>query len=149
MATTTVYGPAAQSLLAGEFGVLAGSTSLRCALFTSTYVPTGDERYFSALTGEVADASYARQTLTNVTVTYDAVADTTILDCDDVTFPNLTASIRYIVFFRHVETAAVFDPAISPLLLYWNLGAADEVSSAAPYVVTIDATGLLRLTKGA
>lgn len=144
MATTTVYGPAAQSLLAGEFGVIAGSTSLKCALFTSTYVPDPDlHRYLSQITGEVADASYARQTLALVTVTYNAATDVTTVDCDDITFPNLTATMRYVVFFRDT-----LDPATSPLLLYWDLGA-DETSTAAPYAITIDATGLLRLSKGA
>lgn len=137
-----VFNPLAQSLMAGELGVLDASTTIKCALFGPTYVPDPDFRYLDQLQGEIVDASYARQTLTGVVVTYSATTDTTTLDANDVTFPNLSATVRYVCFFRDVGGAA----ATSPLICFWDLGA-DEVSAAAPYVVTLPALGLVTMTK--
>lgn len=142
MALTYVFGGATLSLLAAEFGMVDASSSLRCALFTSAWTPNGDLRYLSEMSGEVTDASYARQPLTGVVVTYDPAMDATVLNADDVTFPNLTAVVRYVVFFRDGGT-----PEASPLLVYWDLQA-PETSTAAPYVVTIDPAGLLRIVAG-
>lgn len=144
--TARVFGPAAQSLLRGEFGDVtlvapaAGAVTLKALLIQGGYTAQPDARYRSELTFEVTDASYTAGgvALTNVTVTYDAVTNTTTLDCDDVTFPNLTATIGCIVFYRDTGVAAT-----SPLLVDWVLDPA-ETSTTAPYVLTIAPEGLLR-----
>lgn len=139
MATARAFGPLGQSLAAGALGSLAGATDLQCALFTSALVPTYDEQYLLALTGEVADASYARRTLTGVTVTYDTSANVTVVDCDDIIFPMLTATVRWVVFFRDT-----LDPATSPLLVIWDL-LANESSAGADYTLIVDPGGLIRI----
>lgn len=143
--TTHIYGPSVQGLLTGEFGDLRVAGVLKASLHTSVYVPNADHRYRSELAGEVSHASYTAggKALTGVAVTYDALTNTVKLDCNDVIFPLLSATIRYVVFYREVLSAGTPAPTLSPLALYWNLGA-DDVSTSADYTVVISADGLLR-----
>lgn len=137
--TARIFGPTVAALLAGEFGDVRAAGALKAALFT--VAPPADARFLSDLTGEVADASYTAGgvALTTVVVTYDAVTNTSTLDCDDVTFANLTASgIIAVVFYRATGVATT-----SPLLVAWDISPA-EASAAAPYVLTIAVEGLLR-----
>lgn len=137
--TARIFGPTVQSLLKGEFGDVTAAGALKAALFT--VAPSADARYLSELTGQVADASYTAGgvALTTVTLTYDVATNTVMLDCDDITFANLTATgIIAVVFYRATGVATT-----SSLLLAWDISPA-ESSTAAPYVLTIAVEGLLR-----
>lgn len=137
--TARIFGPTVQSLLRGEFGDVQAAGALKVALFT--VAPSADARYLSELTGQLTDASYTAGgvALTTVLVTYDPVTNTAMLDCDDVTFANLTSTgIVAAVFYRATGVATT-----SPLLVAWDISPA-ESSTAAPYVLTIAVEGLLR-----
>lgn len=123
---------------AGTVPTTAAGVRLKALLVGAA--PSQDLRYSSELTGEVIDASYTPGgvELTNVLVTYDTLTNTMKLDCDDVTFPNLTALVGGVVFYRDTGT-----PATSPLLMDWVVSPAEQ-STTAPYVLTIAPEGLLR-----
>lgn len=138
--TSFVFGPAGQSLLAGQVGDVAVAGALKAMLLTSTYVKNQDARYKSELTNEVVGTNYVAggKALTGVVVTYDAATNKAKLDCDDVTFDNVTVTARYAVFYRDTGVATT-----SPLLVLWDFGA-DVVATTSPFVLEIAATdGLL------
>lgn len=79
--------------------------------------------------------------LTGKTVTYDPATNTQKLDCDDVVWANSTITARYAVFYQQVG-ADLTTPNDDPLLAYWDFGA-DTSSSAGPFTLTINASGLV------
>ena len=136
MATATLYGPALAALTAGAIDW--ATATVECALLDASYTPDQDgHAHASDLTGELTDASYARQTLAGKTSTYDAAANTQHLDADDITFPALSGTFRYAVFLVNTGTAGT-----SPLVAYTDFGA-DQVASGVDVTLQVDAAGVL------
>lgn len=109
------------------------------ALTSDAYIPsqTG-HTHLSDITNELADASYARQSLTGKSQAIDANVLT--LSCDDTTFPALVAaSIRYAVFAMFNTT-----DADSPLLGYWDFGA-NQAANVNDFKVIYHAAGFLTI----
>lgn len=142
--TSKMYGPALQSLVAGEIN-FAGST-VKAMLCTSTYTPNQDtHRYKSSVTNETTGTGYTAGgvTLASKVVSYDSASNTLSLDANDPTWPGATFSFRYLVFYVDTGTAST-----SPLLSYVDFETTQSVT-AATFTYTIPTAGLLTITAAA
>ena len=116
---------------------------IRATLHTVTYVPNKDTNAFvSDLTNEITGTGYTPGgvALANKTVTYDAAADTTIFDADDISLTASTLTWRVIVFSDRTPTTAITQPLIANAV-----GDVDTVSTGGVTTVTFATTGIFRL----
>jgi hypothetical protein len=138
-----LYGQAMLHLARKRADLLGDNIVLR--LHTSLYVPDKDLHDFQDdLTAELATGggyTAGGVSLANKTVTYDAAADTTIFDADDVSIANSTLTWRVATFSDSTPGLATTNP-----LLSYQVGDVDTVSSGGTTTITMPATGILRFT---
>jgi hypothetical protein len=119
--TPYVYDTFLDLLPAGGFAFT--SQIIKALLLDDTYTPSSSHEYVDDLTGEIADGSYARQTLTTKTAT--RTGSEIVLDCDSVVFSALTASnVLYAVFYVHTGMDST-----GHLIGYWDLGTATDFTA--------------------
>lgn len=145
MPTAAWYGQAFQ----GQYGATAGrriawvGDTVNALLTTNTYTQDVDAHDFrDDVTNECSGTNYVAGgvALTGKTLTYDSATNESRLDCDDVTYTNITvANIRKIVFYKVVGTAAT-----DPLLWIYVLDG-DQSVTGADFVVVIAATGAAKI----
>lgn len=136
--TWSVYGPAKTRLVNADID-LNGHTFI-CLLLGTGYTPnlTTDDDLSDIVANEIADAGYARQTLTGVAVSYSG--GTVTFDSNDVSF-GTAATIT-------AKRAAIFDDshASDALLCVVDLNTAGTGSQASSttgtFQITMDATGI-------
>jgi hypothetical protein len=105
------------------------------SLHTSAYTPNQDtDDFFNDATNEVSGGNYARQDLTTSAPAPDTATNTVALGASDTTFPNLTATFRYVVIWKDTGTAST-----SPLLGFMDVGA--QSVSATNFVIDWSDTG--------
>ncbi|PSR64013.1 MULTISPECIES: hypothetical protein [Nocardia] len=131
-----------QSLLNGEISV---AHTWKATLHTASYALDPDNhRYQSSLTNEIPNGNgYTTGGLTvaNKVLAYDAATDTAWVDCDDPVWdPSTLSNVRYCVI-SDVNSGSV---ATNPLILYVDFEA-NKSSDNAPFKVTINTAGILRL----
>lgn len=142
--SSKIYGLSLQSLASAE--VNFGTATVKALLLDSTYVPNQDlHRYRSSLSGEVTGTGYTTGgvTLSNKTVTYDGSTNTMSLGSDNPTWPGLTATFRYLVFYVSTGTSTT-----AALLSYVDFGA-DVVVGGTSFTYVIPAGGFFQLTAAA
>lgn len=138
MAITATLYDSAHKILCGE-GDWPGDT-IKLALVDSTYTP-------SAAHDEWADASGDEITGTNYTAGGESLAnksmDNDMLDADDVTWTNLTATFRYAILY----ISGTKEGLTNPLLAYYLLDdtPADVSVSASDYTIPWSASGVMTL----
>lgn len=140
--TAKLYGPFLQSLAAKEISL--ASDTLKAMLCTSSYAPNQDtHRYKSDVTNEVTGTGYTAggQTLTGVTVTYNATTNTLMLDANDPVWTGSTITARFLVIYDDTPSTT----ATKPLICYWDFGE-DQISSSGNFTATISGSGLATIT---
>lgn len=140
--TSKAYGLFLKSLCNKEVDL--DSDTLKVMLCTSSYTPNQDtHQYKSDVTNEVSGTGYTAggQTLTGVTVAYNASTNTLTLDANDPSWANSTITARYAVFYDSTPGS----DATRPLIAYWDLES-DQVSSSGAFTLTLSASGLVTLT---
>lgn len=140
--TAKLYGPFLQSLANKEVDL--DSDTLKVMLCTSSYSPNQDtHRYKSDVTNEVTGTGYTAggQTLTGVTVTYNATTNTLMLDANDPVWTGSTITARFLVIYDDTPSTA----ATKPLICYWDFGE-DQISSSGNFTATISGSGLATIT---
>lgn len=141
MSIPHLYGKFHQSLLNGEISV---AHNWMATLHTSAYTPDIDaHQYQSSLTSELATGNgytAGGLLLESKVLAYDATNDTAWVDCDDLEWPESTLTARYCVI-SDVNSGAA---ATNPLVGYIDFEA-NKSSDNAPFKVTINAAGILRL----
>ena len=132
-----VYTKCAQSVWAAGIDYL--SHTIKCALFGTTFVQgQNTHRYFSELTGEISGTGYTAGGVTLTGKTLTPGTGTVVLDCDNPSWANMTATgIQYVVFYRDTGT-----PSSSPLISYFDLGTTYSPSGQ-PVTVVVSPSGLL------
>lgn len=129
MATSFVYGSVQTDAFSGAINFPA--STVQAILLDSSYSPNQDSHSrISHLTGELTDASYARQTLSSKVLAYDAGTNTLKLTSGKITFPGLDDTFRYLVIAVNMGS-----PSSSPLLL-----CVDFLSNQVPGGVDVDFT---------
>jgi hypothetical protein len=148
MATLTgkFYGRFWMSALNKEVDI--DSDNIKIMLLDDSYTFNQDtHQYKSSITGEVTGTGYTPggQTLTSVTVTYDAATNTIKMDAADPSWPNSTIT--------GVKKAVVYDAtpgtdATRPVIAYLE---SDTVlsSTSGTLSLTFDAAGIASLTVAA
>lgn len=137
-ATASVYG-LALGALASKAIDWSGDT-IKVALCDNTYTPAQDtHQYASDLTGELTDASYARQTLASKTSTYDAASNALKLSAANPVFTALTGTFRYAVFIDDTGTAG------TSRLLGWTDFGADQVAAGVDTTLTVGTSGIFTI----
>lgn len=119
------------------------TTTIKCALCTSSYVPNQDtHEFFSSVTNQVVGTGYTAggAAVSTRTVAADATTNETRLDGADVSWANSTITARFAVVYKDTGTAST-----SPLLGWVDFGA-DVSSSSGTFSITWDATGILKIT---
>ncbi|MDL9944164.1 hypothetical protein QSJ19_00925 [Gordonia sp. ABSL11-1] len=140
--TAKMYGLFLKSLANKEVDL--DSDTLKVMLCTSSYTPNQDtHQYKSDVTNEITGTGYSAggQTLTGVTVTYNAATNTLMLDANDPSWGSSTLTARYLVAYDDTPATA----AAKPLICYWDFGQ-DEVSSSGNFTATISGSGLITIT---
>ncbi|WP_407107879.1 hypothetical protein [Rhodococcus aetherivorans] len=118
------------------------SDSLKVMLCTSAYTPNQDtHQYTSSVTNEVAGPGYTAGgvALANVTVTYDPALNALVLDADDVSWPTSTLTARHAIVYDDT-------PATNKPLIGYVTFESDISSTAAPFQIVWNASGIVRLT---
>lgn len=141
--TAYVYGNFLKNVLSGMVMDWLNHP-IKVMLCSATYVPNQDTHQTKAdITGEVTGTGYTAggQALANKTITYDPAANTTILDADDVVWPNATITARYAVIYD--DNGAT--DADKLLLGYVDFGQ-DVSSTNGDFKITWDAGGIFRFT---
>lgn len=142
MTIAKVYGPALQSLMAGEIN-FTGST-IKCALTSASYVPDQDtHRYFSSITNEVSGAGYTLggATLASKTSTYSTTTNTLTIDSADPNWATLSiAQIRFAIFYVSTGVAST-----SALISYMDFET-NYAPSAQAFTVVLPSTGIATFT---
>lgn len=139
-----IYGNFLVKLSAKELAALNASTSLKCMLCTSAYVPDQDlHDYKNDVTNEVTGTGYTAGgvTLTNVVANYTGATNIFKLDADDAAWAGSTITARYAVIYDNSPAT----DATRPLICYIDFGA-DVSSTAATFTVQFDAAGILTVT---
>jgi hypothetical protein len=105
--------------------------TIRALLVDSGYVYSDDHNFVSDVAGdEVADASYARQTLANKAVSEDDTNNIATMEADPIDFGALTGvTPEGLVIFKFVT-----NDADSPLIAFCDAGFG-AVANGAGYVV--------------
>lgn len=117
---------------------------IKVMLCSATYIPDQDAHQTKAdVIGEVTGTGYTAggAALTNKTITYDPVSNTTILDADDVVWTNSTITARYAVIYDDYGTA----DTEKLLLGYVDFGQ-DMSSSNGDFKIVWDVAGIFRFT---
>lgn len=121
------------------------SDNLKVMLCTSGYTPNQDtHQYKSDVTNEITGTGYTAggQTLTGVTIAYNAATNTYMLDANDPVWPNSTLSaVKYAVFYDDTPATA----AAKPLIAYWIFDQ-EETSAAGNFTLTLSGSGITNFT---
>jgi len=133
-----LYGQALTSILSKKIDFVADD--VRVALLNNTYVPNQDTNTFmSDVVGfELSGGNYSRKSLTGKSLTYGGDTNTVTYDAADVTFTNLTGTLRHAVFF--VNTGS---DNSSPLICWMDFGA-DIAAAAQDFKIVFPPQGLLQ-----
>lgn len=116
--------------------------TIKVALVTSSYTPNFDtHNFFDDVTNEVTGTGYTAggATLASVTITLDTTNDRVDVDAADTSWPTSTITARGAVIYKSTGTAST-----SPLIAYLDF-TTDQVSSAGTFLITWNASGILRL----
>ena len=140
-----VFNEAKRMLFAGELDLNADDIR-GLLVMSNTTVDTENDGIldladFSTL-DECDDDTYARQALTNETVTADDSNDRAEFDADDITFENTgdaTRDIAGLLLYKHVDGTAANDKPIA----FYDFTATLDGNDL---VLTVDAEGLLQLS---
>lgn len=136
--------------LAGIVKAMAGSVDLdtdtfKASLHTSTYTPNQDTHdFFDDATNEAAAGSgytAGGVTLASLSVAADATSNEIRWDCADFGWTALTKTFRYVVVRKARGGAASADELIG----WIDLGA-DQSPAGIDFNVTVDSTGLAKVT---
>lgn len=141
------------SLIANKYKefTLKGGTSypvdfdtdtIKVALTTSSYTFNQDTHdYFDDVTNEVVGTGYTAggATLASPTVTLDTANDRVDFDAADTSWTTSTITARYAVVYKSTGTAST-----SPIVAVFDF-TTDQVSSAGTFLITWNASGILRL----
>jgi hypothetical protein len=141
--TAYVYGNFMKNVLSGKV-VDWINHPIKVMLCSSAYVPNQDLHQTKAdVTGEVTGTGYIAggAALATKTITYDAATNATILDADDVVWPNATITARYAVIYD--DNGAT--DADKLLLGYVDFGQ-DISSTNGDFKIVWDAGGIFRFT---
>ena len=121
------------------------SDSIKVMLVGSGYTPNQDTHDYldDVVANEVTGTGYTAggQALAGKTITYDGTNNVVVLDANDVTWATSTITARYAVIYD--DTPAT--NATKPLIGYVDF-VSDQSSNAGNFVITWDATGIIRLT---
>lgn len=122
-------------------GIDLDTDTIKVALVTSSYTPNVDTHVsFADITNEVVGTGYTAggQALANKTVTQDNTNDRGVFDADDTTWSTSTITARAAVLYKDTGT-----PSTSYLICYKDFST-DKTSTAGPFTIQWDATGILR-----
>lgn len=134
------YGLFAKSLANKEVDL--DSDTLKAMLCTSAYTPDQDtHQYKSDVTNEVTGTGYTAggQSLSNVTVTYNAATNALILDADDPVWPASSITARVVVIYDDT-------PSTNKPLIAYGVFSENVSSTSASFTVQLPLTGILSLT---
>ena len=138
--TAKMYGLFLKSLANKEVDL--DSDTLKVMLCTSSYTPNQDTHQYKAdVTNEITGTGYTAggQTLTGVTVTYNAGTNTLMLDANDPVWSASSLTARTLVAYDDTPASN------KPLICYWDFGQ-DETSSSGNFTATISGSGLITIT---
>lgn len=140
--TATVAGKFTLHLVKGEIDW--DVDTFKVTLHTASFAPNKDTtEFYSDLTNELATAggyTAGGQALTLTAPTYDSANDRTLVDCTpDPRWDPATFTCRYAVVRKDTGTAGT-----SPIVGWIDFGA-NQSPAGVPFIVQIDATGLLRV----
>ena len=116
--------------------------TIKVALVTSAYTPNFDtHNFFDDVTNEVTGTGYTAggATLGSVTITLDTTNDRVDVDAADVSWTTSTITARGAVIYKSTGTAST-----SPLIAYLDF-TTDQISSAGTFLITWNASGIVRL----
>lgn len=116
--------------------------TIKVALVTSSYTPNQDTHdFFDDVTNEVSGTGYTAggATLGSPTVTLDTTNDRVDFDAADTSWTTSTITARAAVIYKSTGTAST-----SPVIAYIDFGS-DQVSSAGTFLITWNASGILRI----
>ena len=132
-----IYGNFYVEALTGKINLL--TDTIKCMICTSAYTPNADtHKFLSDVTDEIVGTGYAKVTLANKTVAYDAVAKKVVFDADDMIINNATLTgARYVVLFADSGV-----PVSSILIGYVDLGANRDLDDGT-FKLIWDALGIL------
>lgn len=115
--------------------------TIKFGLTASTYSQNLDTHdFYNDITNEVSGGNYAQITLSSKTATYDTATNETRLDCADPQWTNVTFTTAK--GFNYKDTGVT---TTSPLMGFFDFGG-DQSPSAANFTLTVDSTGLLKIT---
>lgn len=106
----------------GQGNIDVTTDTIQCLLVTESYTYDNTDEDVADLSGEVTGGSYARQTLSNVTITKSGA--TVTLDADDCTFsavPDQAASVQGNAAIVFVDGASDADSTLIAFLDHTNL----------------------------
>ena len=137
--TAKWYGNGPKRLVMNDIAWKAsGGSTIKCALFTSSYTPNQDtDEYFDDISANEVAAT-GNYTAGGVAVTlsdptYDSASNEVRLDCTDAEWTSSTITARYAVLYEDTGVEST-----SGLLGYVDFGE-DKVSSAGTFTVQWDA----------
>lgn len=117
------------------------SDTIKCALTTSTFVPTqATNQWFSDVTNEVSGTGYSAGGAALASKTVAVASLVATLGCANVSWTTSTITARIAVIYKDTGTAGT-----SPLIGYIDFGA-DVISSAGTFQITINGSGLATVT---
>ena len=122
-------------------GVDLDTDTIKVLLVTSTFTPNVDtHQVLSDVTNEVVGTGYTAggAALANKTVTQDNTNDRCVFDADDTTWATSTITARAAILYKDTGT-----PSTSTLICYKDF-TTDKTSTAGPFTIQWDATGILR-----
>lgn len=120
------------------------SNPIKCMLTTGYSLDKDADRYVSDVTGEVSGSGYTAggQALANVSESYDAGSDTTVVDAGDPSWDATGGSLSASGAVFYVDTGTA---STSPILAVWDFGG-EQTATNAPFTVNIDSSGIVRLS---
>ena len=128
----------------GKGNIDLENDTIQCLLVTASYTYDATDLDVADLSGEVTGGSYARQTLSNVTITQDASGWPVTLDADNCIFsgvPDQAASVQGSAAIVFKSGASDADSPLIAFLDYTNLtfnGSDVQVQFNASGIGTID-----------
>lgn len=125
-----------------SFPVDFDGDTIKVALVTSSFTPNIDTMdYFDDVTNEVSGTGYTAggATLASPTVTLDTTNDRVDFDAADTSWTTSTITARGAVIYKSTGTAST-----SPIIAFIDF-TTDQVSSAGTFLITWNASGILRL----
>jgi hypothetical protein len=119
------------------------TATYKVALLTSSYGPDYDTNAtfadVSSFEVSTSGTGYSTATLTNVAVAYDSASNAAVINADNVSWTNLSATFRYAVVYRSSSSAAT-----SRLVGLFDFGE-DRVYSAEPFQLAFP-SGVVTIT---